>query len=263
LILPVSDYTAAAVKKMRGIDSARVKVLYNAIPNSFAELLMLPPAEEISGVISGKKNGRVLLSVCSLALKNDFKGVDTVIRALPRILKAVPDSKYVVTGDGELRGRLDQLAIETGVRENVSFVGEVSDTELARLYRGCDVFVLPSRGQGRPGVEGGEGFGRVYLEAALAGKPVVGSKSGGAAEAVLRGRTGLLVDPESVDEVAEALLAILQNRELAERMGAAGRHWVLDTFSEEALSTSLRELLRPYGYRNEVTRELAHAGSQP
>ena len=66
---------------------------------------------------------------------------------------------------------------------------------------------------------GGEGFGRVYVEAALAGKPVVGSRSGGASEAVLRGRTGFVVDPDSSDEVAEALLAILQDPELASAHG--------------------------------------------
>jgi len=70
--------------------------------------------------------------------------------------------------------------METGVAENVTFAGEIPDAELAELYRSCDVFVLPSRGQGWLGLEGGEGFGRVYIEAALAGKPVVGSRSGGA-----------------------------------------------------------------------------------
>jgi len=62
--------------------------------------------------------------------------------------------------------------------------------------------------------------------------------------------------------VAEALLAILQDPELARRMGAAGRTWALGTFSEDALANSLRELLRPYGFKSDSVQTLAHAGEQ-
>jgi phosphatidylinositol alpha-1,6-mannosyltransferase len=260
-ILPVSRYTAEVVQKMEGMRSARVKVVYNAVSNSFSRLLT---ADEAAGACSAeiKKRGPVVLSVCALVRGNEFKGVDTVIRALPKILESLPHLQYVVAGEGEIRRKLERLAVETGVAENVRFTGEISDDELAELYRGCDVFVLPSRGQERQGVVGGEGFGRVYVEAALAGKPVVGSRSGGASEAVLPGRTGFLVDPDSSDEVAEALLVLLQDPQLASRMGAAGRAWALDTFSEDALSRSLRELLRPYGLKSESVQSLAHAGGQ-
>ena len=186
--------------------------------------------------------------------------MDTVIRALPTILKAQSGVQYVVVGDGGLRDKLASLAIETGVAENVTFAGEISDVELAELYRRCDVFVLPSRGQGPSGLEGGEGFGRVYVEAALAGKPVVGSLCGGAAEAVVHGKTGFLVDPNSAGEVARAVLDILQDRELAGRLGSAGRKWALENFSEEALRGALAELLQPYGFENRGVGEFAHAG---
>ena len=261
LILPVSLYTADIVRKMDGIHGSRVKVLYNAIPNSFAKLLASqePTSSFIAEV---KKNCPVVLSVCTLVRGNEFKGVDTVIRALPSVLKALPDLRYVVVGEGDIRGKLESLAVETGVAGNVTFTGEIPDNELAELYRACDAFVLPSRGQERQGVVGGEGFGRVYVEAALAGKPVVGSRSGGASEALLHGRTGFVVNPDSRDEVAEALLAILQYPELAARMGCAGRTWALETFSEDALSSSLRELLRPYGFKSDSVQTLAHAGEQ-
>jgi phosphatidylinositol alpha-1,6-mannosyltransferase len=261
LILPVSRYTADVVQKMDGIQSSRVKVVYNAVPNSFARLLV--PQEETSGsTLRFKKGRRVLLSVCNLVRGNEFKGVDTVIRALPGVLASVPELQYIVVGEGEIRVKLESLAVETGVAGHVTFAGEVPDAELAELYRGCDVFVLPSRGQQGMGTVGGEGFGRVYVEAALAGKPVVGSRSGGASEAVLHGRTGLVVDPDSSDGVAEAVLAILKDPKRAARMGSEGRMWALETFSEDALSRSLRELLSPYGFKNEAAQTLAHAGGQ-
>jgi glycosyltransferase involved in cell wall biosynthesis len=258
VILPVSHYTAEVVRQMEGIRTSKVKVLHNAIPNSFVDLLM---AQEINKKSSGAKveNGRMLLSVCSLAPGNEFKGVDTVIRALPVVMRVLPDIRYVVVGDGEVRKSLEIIAAQIGVAQQVTFAGEVSDTGLAALYRECDVFVLPSRGKGVGGVAGGEGFGRVYVEAALAGKPVVGSRCGGAAEAVLQGKTGFVVDPDSSGEVAEALLSILQDRELAGRMGSAGRTWALDMFSEDALSDSLRKLLRPYGFKNETLQTLPQA----
>jgi len=257
LILPVSHYTAEVIRRVEGIESSRVTVLYNAIPDSFDKAFA---SRESSRIGAGKSAPR-LLSVCNLVRGNEFKGVDTVIRALPALLKVFPDLRCTVVGEGEIRADLQHFAAYTGVSGNVVFLGEVSDAELTQQYRDCDVFVLPSRGQQR-GEIGGEGFGRVYVEAALAGKPVVGSKTGGAAEAVIHGKTGFLVDPESTEEVTRAVLDILQDSELAARMGSHGRKWALDNFSEDALSRSLRGLLRGYGFENERVGELAHAGWQ-
>ena len=87
---------------------------------------------------------------------------------------------------------------------------------------------------------------RVYVEAALAGKAVVGSRSGGAAEAVLDGKTGLLVDPSSVCEVSGALLALLQDPVLAAKMGAEGCCWAQANFTIASMRKTLAELLAPY-----------------
>jgi phosphatidylinositol alpha-1,6-mannosyltransferase len=166
-------------------------------------------------------------------------------------------------GEGAIRESLENLAAKIGVLQNMTFTGEISDAELAGLYRSCDVFVLPSRGKGIGGVAGGEGFGRVYIEAALAGKPVVGSLSGGASEALLDGKTGIAVNPDSSEEVAQSLLAVLQDPMLAARMGSEGRAWALDLFSEKALANSIAKLLRPYGLRKKETLEtLPQVGMQ-
>ena len=106
--------------------------------------------------------------------------------------------------------------------DRVTFRGEVSDAELAALYRSCEVFVMPSGTQPANGSPVGEGFGRVYVEAALAGKPVVGSCLGGVAEAVSHGKTGFLVGPGSVDEAARAVTTLLSDAELAASMGGGG-----------------------------------------
>ena len=244
-VLAVSLYTARALAAVNRISPARVKVIYNAIPEELAQALA-------SG--RGDPRGRpgpqgpplqpTLLSVASLKPEHAYKGVDTVIQSLPQIASAVPEVRYVVVGHGEDRVRLERLAFTVGVRDRVIFAGEVSDVQLANLLRTCDVFVLPSRAFRREGDRWqGEGFGRVYVEAALAGKPVVGSTEGGAAEAVLDGRTGLLVDPRSVTGVAMAAIRLLQAPDWAASLGVEGRRWALRRFTVAAMRRALARVL--------------------
>ncbi len=264
-LLAVSVYTARKLAPSNGIPAERVKVVYNAIPDEMVYLLTglahkYERAHAPGGGVAAALRGasRVLLSVANLA--HSYKGVDTVIRALPRILASVPGLRYVVAGGGEDRPRLEDLASSLGVRDRVIFAGEVSDTDLVNLYRACDVFVLPSRSGrgawssapmqgedrariGRSEVPAGEGFGRVYVEAALAGKPVVGSIDAGAAEAVLHGRTGVLVDPRSVAEVAGAVIDLLKSPGWAASLGAEGRRWAMEKFTVDSMRRSLKACL--------------------
>lgn len=243
-VLAVSAYTARTMARANGIPSARMKVIYNAIPDGLVQALTTGRGDPCGrpGQPQGLPLRPMLLSVASLKREHAYKGVDTVIEALPRILAAMPEARYVVAGAGEDRARLEQIASGLGVRDRVIFAGEVSDDELANLYRACDVFVLPSRasgGEGRGEGAQGEGFGRVYVEAALAGKPVVGSIDGGAAEAVIEGRTGLLVDPRSTEQVAGSVIRLLESPDWAASLAAEGRRWALEQFTVAAMRKSL------------------------
>ena len=248
LLLPVSRFTAERVATVNGIPQNRMRVLYNAIPDEFSSRLMAPYGGNAGAAASSGKEKRIL-SVGTVSRESAYKGYDTVISALPEVLRAYPNARYVVAGAGDDIKRLKRLAREMGVAERVEFTGGISDAELAALYRACDVFALPSRtkppnGKGRQG----EGFGRVYVEAALAGKPVLGSTSGGAAEAALHEKTGLLVDPESVAEVAGALITLLGDTERAARMGQEGRSWAHEKFAMRGMKSRLVELLRGCGF---------------
>jgi phosphatidylinositol alpha-1,6-mannosyltransferase len=246
LVLPVSQFTAQKLWNVNCIAPSRTRMLFNAIPAAFADLLLSPDGPPTS-IPPRAGNERLLLSVGGVSKAHEYKGVDMVIRTLPEILAGVPNARYVVAGGGDNLGKLKHLAAERGVARQVTFVGEVSDVELAALYRACDLFVLPSRALERHGEWTGEGFGRVYVEAALAGKPVVGSRTGGAAEAVIVGKTGLLVDPTSVSELSEALLTLLQDPDLAASMGREGRRWATERFTTSTMHESLKELLTAYG----------------
>ncbi len=240
-IVPISRFTAAKVAEMNGVPAKKIRIVYNAIPEEQAAMLGL--SSEAGTCVSSNGGQKRLLSVGMLSQALAYKGFDTVIRALPQVLAVMPNVRYTIVGEGDNRENLRLLAAELGVSEHVEFTGEVSDARLALLYRASDIFVLPSRAGRACGHWEGEGFGRVYVEAALAGKPVVGSREGGAAEAVLHGETGLLVDPRSQTEVADALITLLETPKLAARMGREGQRWARKNFTESALQNRLREML--------------------
>jgi glycosyltransferase involved in cell wall biosynthesis len=165
-ILCVSDYTRRQLlARCPGLDPARLVVQPNALDPQFA--MPLPdPAEAVPGLI---------LSVARLANTESYKGIDHMIRALPAIRAAVPHAHLRVVGHGDDRPRLEKLAADNGVSPHVTFTGRVSDAELRRHFAECQLFALPS---------GGEGFGLVYLEAFAHGKPCLAANAGGAPEVV-------------------------------------------------------------------------------
>jgi phosphatidyl-myo-inositol dimannoside synthase len=166
----------------------------------------------------GLDGARVILTVGRLV---ERKGHDVVIQALARVRQAVGPVRYLIAGSGPEEQKLRGLARDQGCGEDVIFVGHVSDEDLPLLYAACDVFVMPSRAL--PERDGIEGFGIVFLEAGASGKPVIGGRSGGISDAVVDGTTGVLVNPQDVEEVAEALIRLLRDREDAARMGEEGR----------------------------------------
>jgi phosphatidylinositol alpha-1,6-mannosyltransferase len=246
MLLPVSRFTAEMLAKVNGVAQSKMSVLHNAVPGAFAGRLTASNGSNSTAAAPGRKE-KCILSVGTVSRDSAYKGYDTVIKALPLVLQALPNVRYVVAGEGDDVGRLKHLASEAGVEDRVGFKGGITDAELAACYRDCDVFALPSRTASLNGKGWqGEGFGRVYVEAALAGKPVIGSTGGGAAEAVLHEKTGLLVDPESVSEVAGGLIRLLRDPGLAAQMGLEGQRWAARNFTVPTLAAKLDRLLAPY-----------------
>ena len=197
-----------------------------------------PPIPLSTYVERGGERVRMLLSVARLA--ELYKGHDTLIRVLPLVRARCPGTRLRVAGDGPLREYLHRIAKSVGVDDAVEFLGEVADDSLPELYRTSDAFVLMSRES--PSKGGAEGFGIVCLEAAACEKPVVAGRSGGLVDAVEDGVTGILVDPEDPAAVAEALIAVLSDSALAERMGQAGRERVLARFTWEKVIGDARRV---------------------
>jgi phosphatidylinositol alpha-1,6-mannosyltransferase len=200
-----------------GQDPARIRVIHPPVEHERFHPDVDPTPIRERHAIGGAP---VILTVARLVEK---KGIDAVLRALPSILHAVPEVRYLIVGDGPLRLQLQALAEDLGVARHVLFLGAVehNSPDLPRYYSACDVYVMPSRSL--PGCGEVESFGISYLEAGACGKPVVAGRSGGVEEAVEDGVTGLLVDPLDVNEIVNAIVKILKNGELARRLGENGR----------------------------------------
>jgi len=212
-VICVSNFTRVAVQR-KTAPSGQLAVIHNGV-----DAARFTPGPKDEALLSrlqahGKK---LILTLARLDLR---KGQDKVIEALPGILRAVPDCIYAIAGSGKEAGYLKALAADVGVAEYVRFTGAVPEEDLVRYYRACDLYVMSNRTMPDGDTEG---FGLAFLEASACGKPVVGGLAGGVPDAVLDGTTGLLVDGNCPERIAEACIRILTSPELAERMGIAGR----------------------------------------
>jgi len=164
------------------------------------------------------------------------KGFDTAIRAAALLRPTRPDLVLAIAGGGRDEARLRQLANQLGAP--VRFLGRVSNADLPRLYACADVYAMLCRD--RWGGLEQEGFGIVFLEAAACGVPQVGGSSGGAAEAIDDGTTGIVVSrPEEPRDVAAAIGSLLDDPAMAQRMGRAGRERAVTDFSYDVLAHRL------------------------
>jgi glycosyltransferase involved in cell wall biosynthesis len=175
--------------------------------------------------------GPFALIVGRLAAAERYKGHDLLIEMWPRIVAQCPGARLVVAGDGDDRQRLERAAAALG--NAVGFTGRATEAQLAALYRDCAFFVMPSSD---------EGFGLVFLEAMRAGKACIGAH-GSAAELIVDGLTGFVVDPNLPEQVQKAVVRLFQDPELAARLGRAGAQRWAGEFTEEAFAKRLRDLL--------------------
>jgi glycosyltransferase involved in cell wall biosynthesis len=180
-------------------------------------------------------SGRVILTVGRWDSAEQYKGADTLIAALPRVLKIAPDASLVLVGDGDDRPRLEHLARELGVSERAYFLRGLTPEQLFACYANCYLFALPSSG---------EGFGIVFLEAMACSKPVIGGAHGGIPDIVEDGVTGLLVPHGNAERLAQALETLFNHPGLGGEMGARGRVRLAKHFSFEQFQLQLNEILK-------------------
>jgi phosphatidylinositol alpha-1,6-mannosyltransferase len=169
------------------------------------------------------------------------KGQDTLIRAWPEVLAAVPDALLLLVGGGRYRAALERLAARTGVAGSVVFTGPVPWPELPAYYDAGDVFAMPCRTR-RHGLDV-EGLGIVYLEASATGLPVIGGDSGNAPDAIRAGETGYVVPGRGAAGLVDRLVELLTDPARARAMGEKGMAWVDQEWRWDLVSQRLQRIL--------------------
>jgi len=234
-ILAVSTYTRQRLAEAIQLEPAAIQLL----PNTFdaVRFQIGPKPAYLLQRYGLQLDQPILLTVARLAKDEQYKGYDRMLEALPRIRQSVPNVHYMIAGKGDDKSRIERLVIDLGLQGCVTLTGFVPDDELCDHYNLCDLFAMPSKG---------EGFGIVYLEALACGKPTLGGNQDGALDALEQGQLGVLVNPDDVSEIAQAIVEVLQRRYAHPLLyqPQALRQAVIDRFGFEQFTQTLAGHLR-------------------
>jgi len=199
LVITVSRYCAERLEELYGVrDAIVVPELIDL--NAWRDLFRANPAEAAPGKFT-------ILSVCRFCPR---KRLDILLRAAGLLRKAIPELEIRIAGNGPEYGRLQGIGRELDLGPVARWRGDASMSSLAAEYNRCDVFYLPS-------VQ--EGFGIVFLEAMAAGKPIVAARAAAIPEVV---RSGILVEPENPEALADAIGRLYRDPDLRRSLGSAG-----------------------------------------
>jgi len=224
-VIAISEYTRSEILRRTPLAPEKIKLIAPSLDPYWAADSQ-PPATAVPPVI---------LTVTRMAKDENYKGVDSVIRSLPEVVKQVGPVDYRVVGRGDDAPRLKALAEESGVSRYVTFAGELSADALRQQYRNCSLFVMPSEK---------EGFGIVFLEAMAYGKAVIGGAHGGTPSVIQDGETGLLVERFDIGGIADAIVSVLKDEALRMRLGRSGHERLLSVFTFERFEADIDALLK-------------------
>ena len=200
------------------------RVIYNGLDIlTFDRLLTEAPATSLGSVCS-RTPGASSQTICIVSNLRPPKCLDILLEAFAIVLRSAPEAQLSIVGDGPLRGDLEVMAKRLGLEDHVVFWGMRSD--VPAILRQATIGVNSSRN---------EGLANAVIEYMAARLPVVATSVGGTPELVIHGETGLLVPPNDPRALADALLALLRNRETAQRLGVAGRRRVEEHFTVERM----------------------------
>ena len=198
-IISVSNYTRQRLLEDTNIDSEKIVLLPNTFDAGQFKINPKPPYLLKRHNLTDEQP--VILTVTRMGRMAKYKGYDQILHALIKVRLHVPNVHFILAGKGDDVPRIKALVTSLNLQDCVTIAGFVPDEELCAYYNLCDVFALPSKG---------EGFGIVYLEALACGKPVLAGNQDGSIDPLAEGKLGCLVDPDNVEEIADNLIQILQ-----------------------------------------------------
>ena len=234
-LLAVSNYTRDRMAEVLNVSTDEIGLLPNTFqPDNFT---LEPKPRFLLKRYGLRADQPVILTIARLASAERYKGYDQVLKALVRVREKFPNVHYILGGRGPDRLRVMKLVSELGLANNVSLAGYIPDEELSAHYSLCDIFAMPSKG---------EGFGIVFLEALACGKPVIAGNKDGSVDALMNGKLGVLVDPDNVGQIAEGITHTLAgSREHGAGSAERLRREVIEAYGYDRFRERLAQLVKP------------------
>lgn len=224
-IVAVSRFTRQTLIDL-GLPAERIHLVENAVDTT-----RFCPGVTDSAFLErwGVKNKRLVVSIGRLIAR---KGFDRSIEAWPSVLEHYPDAHLLIVGNGPQRAELEKLIKHHGVQHAVTLTGPVSDNDLLSAYRSGEFFMMANRTLPDGDTEG---FGLVFLEANACAKAVIGGRAGGAVDAIKHEETGLLIDSQQPTNIAAAVIRLLDDSALRQRLAQNGlQHALANSWTTRA-----------------------------
>jgi glycosyltransferase involved in cell wall biosynthesis len=219
-INPVSHPIKNKILKMNINKSIPIRVLSMGV-----ETEKFYKEKENKSLKNEYKLKKYLLFVGRLSEK---KGVRYLIKAIPLILKKYPQIKLLIIGEGKEKNRLISLSNKLNIGKNVIFAGNIPNNELLKFYSGAEMFIGPSIVAKYGDTEG---LGLTFIEAMLCKCPVIGTRVGGISDVIIHEETGLLIDKENPEQLANAVIRLLKDKNSREKMTKNAKEYAEEKYS--------------------------------
>lgn len=232
-IVTVSENNKKVLEDLYPQFKDKMTVIHNGIDTNWWQSQLLRFTEEDykdikRNIFHSKENTLIITTIAEL---HERKGLKYLLNAIPPIVEIFPNTKFIIIGEGQEREKLEKLSQKLEIKNHVEFLGKQKG--IPQLLKSSDIFCLPSRR---------EAFGLVNTEAMITGLPIVASKVGGIPEIIENHLTGLLVEPENTKALENALLEMIKNKEMREKMGVAGKAKVLKNFNAKVMAEQYEKL---------------------
>jgi len=216
VIVTPSHYLKNVLTEFYYVEPSKIEVIHNAV--------------EAENVNLGKKNGLI----CTIGRLTPWKSVDGIIKAMQKVIKVVPDSTLLIVGDGPERKKLEKFAKECRISEHIVFLGKKDHDEVLELLRRASLFVLNSKYEGLP---------HTVIEAMACKTPVVATDIRGIREVIENG-TGLIVEVNNEDDLAEKIIYSLEEKEETRKRVKRAYKRVKQEFSWEVNLKKLERMFK-------------------